>query len=431
MPASLAPVAALLVAVSLMQVGNALTNTLVPVRGQLEGFPTALIGLLGTAYFLGFAVGCFLCPLAVRRAGHIRAFAAGAAVAASCLLALPLLPHPLLWAVLRALMGFCLAGLFMVAESWLNERATSTNRGQLFGIYQVLVYLGATLGQNLLGVRDVAAADLFSLAAIMLTLALVPVAMTASTAPQPIRRARVDLRWLVCISPLAFTGCLLVGAVNGAIWSLAPLYAQSQGLAPNQVGWFMAALITGGAASQWPVGKISDRLDRRWMIVAVALLSSAAGMALVMSYGGGLPMLLMLAALYGACSLTIYSLCVAHVNDIADPERFIEVASGTLLMYGIGATAGPLIASGLMAARGMAMLFAYAAALHLALALFCVWRLIRLQRPLAAARPTFVVTMPRTAPMPPSLDPRADEGAEAAGEQPLGEGAHKRRETLT
>jgi MFS family permease len=323
-------------------------------------------------------------------------------------------------------MGFCLAGLFMVAESWLNERATSTNRGQLFGIYQVLVYLGATLGQNLLGVRDVAAADLFSLAAIMLTLALVPVAMTASTAPQPIRRARVDLRWLVGISPLAFTGCLLVGAVNGAIWSLAPLYAQSQGLAPNQVGWFMAALITGGAASQWPVGKISDRLDRRWMIVAVALLSSAAGMALVMSYGGGLPMLLMLAALYGACSLTIYSLCVAHVNDIADPERFIEVASGTLLMYGIGATAGPLIASGLMAARGMAMLFAYAAALHLALALFCVWRLIRLQRPLAAARPTFVVTMPRTAPMPPSLDPRADEGAEEAGEE-----AHKRRETLT
>jgi MFS family permease len=404
-PASLAPVAALLVAVSLMQVGNALTNTLVPVRGQLEGFPTALIGLLGTAYFLGFAVGCFLCPLAVRRAGHIRAFAAGAAVAASCLLALPLLPHPLLWAVLRALMGFCLAGLFMVAESWLNERATSTNRGQLFGIYQVLVYLGATLGQNLLGVRDVAAPDLFSLAAIMLTLALVPVAMTASTAPQPIRRARVDLRWLVGISPL---------------------YAQSQGLAPNQVGWFMAALITGGAASQWPVGKISDRLDRRWMIVAVALFSSAASMALVMSYGGGLPMLLMLAALYGACSLTIYSLCVAHVNDIADPERFIEVASGTLLMYGIGATAGPLIASGLMAARGMAMLFAYAAALHLALALFCVWRLIRLQRPLAAARPTFVVTMPRTAPMPPSLDPRADEGAEEADEE-----AHKRRETLT
>jgi predicted MFS family arabinose efflux permease len=133
----------------------------------------------------------------------------------------------------------------------------------------VLVYLGATLGQNLLGVRDVAAPDLFSLAAIMLTLALVPVAMTASTAPQPIRRARVDLRWLVGISPLAFTGCLLVGAVNGAIWSLAPLYAQSQGLAPNQVGWFMAALITGGAASQWPVGKISDRLDRRWMIVAM------------------------------------------------------------------------------------------------------------------------------------------------------------------
>jgi MFS family permease len=185
-----------------------------------------------------------------------------------------------------------------------------------------------------------------------------------------------------------------VGAVNGAIWSLAPLYAQSQGLAPNQVGWFMAALITGGAASQWPVGKISDRLDRRWMIVAVALLSSAAGMALVMSYGGGLPMLLMLAALYGACSLTIYSLCVAHVNDIADPERFIEVASGTLLMYGIGATAGPLIASGLMAARGMAMLFAYAAALHLALALFCVWRLIRLQRP--GARVHYSILKPGT-----------------------------------
>jgi MFS family permease len=238
-PASLAPVAALLAAVLLMQVGNALTNTLVPVRGELEGFPTVLIGLLGTAYFLGFALGCFLCPLAVRRAGHIRAFAAGAAEAASCLLALPLLPHPLVWAVLRALMGVCIAGLFMAVESWLNERATRTNRGQLFGFYQVLV-LGATLGQNPLGVRDVTAPDLFSLAAIMLTLALVPVAMTASIAPNPIHRVRVDLRWLAGISPLALAGCLLVGAVNGAIWSLAPVYAQSQGLAPHEVGWFMA-----------------------------------------------------------------------------------------------------------------------------------------------------------------------------------------------
>lgn len=127
-------------------------------------------------------------------------------------------------------------------------------------------------------------------------------------------------------------------------------------------------MITGGAASQWPVGKVSDHLDRRWMIIAVALMSSAAGIALVMSYGGGLPILLALAALYGAFSLTIYSLCVAHVNDIADYERFVEVASGALLMYGIGATAGPLIASGLMEARDMAMLFAYAATLHLALA---------------------------------------------------------------
>jgi MFS family permease len=174
-----------------------------------------------------------------------------------------------------------------------------------------------------------------------------------------------------------------------------------------------------GAASQWPVGKISDRLDRRWMIVAVALISSAAGMALVIGYDGRLPILLALAALYGASSLTIYSLCVAHVNDIADPERFVEVASGTLLMYGIGATAGPLIASGLMEARGMAMLFAYAAALQFALALFCIWRLMRLQRPFSAKRPSFVITMPRTAPMPPSLDPRAEEGAEAGGEEPV------------
>ncbi|HEX6142186.1 MAG TPA: MFS transporter [Geminicoccaceae bacterium] len=415
MPASLAPVAALLLAVLSLQVGNALINTLVPVRGQLEGWSTGLIGLLGTAYFLGFALGCFLCPLAVRRAGHIRAFAAGAAVAASCLLALPLLPHPIVWAVLRALMGLCFAGLFMVIESWLNERATSANRGQLFGTYQVLVYVGATLGQNLLGVREVTGPDLFSISAIMLTLALVPVAMTASTAPKPIRRVRVDLRWLAQSSPLAFAGCLMVGAVNGAIWSLAPVYAQSQGLSPDQVGWFMAALITGGAVSQWPVGKMSDRVDRRWMIVAAALISSVGGILLMTSYGGTLPMLLVLAAFYGAFSLTIYSLCVAHVNDIADPERFVEVASGTLLMYGIGATVGPLVASGLMEARGVPLLFAYTAALHLGLALFCAWRLMTLQRPVPEDRPAFVVTVPRTSPMPPNLDPRTKQAAGTAG----------------
>lgn len=415
MPASIAPVAALLLAVLLMQVGNALINTLVPVRGHVEGFSTALIGLLGTAYFLGFAIGCFLCALAVRRAGHIRAFAAGAAVAAACLLTLPLFTQPVVWVVLRALMGLCFAGLFMVIESWLNERATRDNRGQLFGIYQVLVYLGATLGQNLLGVREVTSPDLFSIAAIMLTLALVPVAMTASVAPKPIQRVQVDLRWLARVSPLAFAGCLLVGAVNGAIWSLAPVYAQSQGLSADQVGWFMAVLITGGAVSQWPVGKISDRIDRRWMIVVVALGSSVGGVLLMASYGESLPVLLALAAFYGAFSLTIYSLCVAHVNDIADPDRFVEVASGTLLMYGIGATIGPLIASALMETRGMPLLFGYAAVLHLALGMFCAWRLVRLQRPVAADRPAFVVTVPRTAPMPPNLDPRTEQAAETGG----------------
>ncbi|MEQ8666945.1 MAG: MFS transporter [Rhodospirillales bacterium] len=407
--AFLAPVIALLVSLFLLQIGASLSGTLIPLRGYAEGFPTPLIGALGTAYFGGFVIGCFLAPLLVRRVGYIRSFAALCAISAVAVMVLPLFPDPVIWLVLRVLGGAAASSLYAVIESWLNEKTDREHRGATFSIYQVLMFIGSLSGQNMLGLADVSTPDLFTYATALIVLALVPVAMTRRESPSPPTRVKIDIRWAISMSPIATFGCLCVGLTNGSSWSLAPVFVSSQGFTAQHSGWFMMAFLLGGALGQYPVGWISDRIDRRWVIMGVAAVSGALGLALSFEYGGSFETLAATMFFYGLVSLTIYSLCVAHINDMADPQRRMEIASAMLLFYSVGASIGPLVVSAIIDATTFASLYRFTAVGHGAIAIFAVWRMIRRPRTPTDDRASFVVTMPRTAPVVSDLDPMMDE----------------------
>lgn len=404
----LASITALLLGAFFMLVGTGLTNTLVPLVANSAGFSPVTIGIIGAAQNIGFAMGCLLAPLVVRRAGHIRAFATFSGIAACTILILPILLSPIAWPFLRAGAGFCFAGMFMVIESWLNERASNEYRGRVFSIYQVVVLVGALGGQQLLGLGDINSFELFSFATILLTLALIPVALTASRAPEPLQTVKPRMLWLFRQSPVAVVGVGLVGMANGALWSLGPVFANEQGLSSIEVGWFMSAIIAGGALTQWPIGRASDRFDRRWVIIAAASASCLVGLSFFLLQDLGRTVLLVQGACYGGAALALYSLCVAHVNDLVEPEDFVHVSSGTLLMFGGCAIIGSLLGSAVMQVVDNPALFLFTASCHASIVLFTVYRLFLRPRIVSADRDPFVVSMPRPAPVVSSLDPRVD-----------------------
>ena len=402
-------ISALLISSFFMLVGRGLLGTLIPLQADLAAFSAIEIGIIGAAQFTGFAVGCLICPIAVRRSGHIRAFAAFCAIAACAVLIMPIFINPIVWGILRAINGVCMAGLFMVIESWLNERAENEYRGRVFSIYQVIILAGSVSGQQLLGLGKVGGYELFSVAAFMLILALVPTAMTRSIAPTPLQSVKPRLLWVFKISPLALTGCTLVGFANGSLWSLAPIYASQSGLSFAEVGWFMTAIIGGGALTQFPIGRLSDQFDRRIVFLGVTIIASLIGLALAVIPSPSLIILLGLAGCYGGFSLTLYSLCAAHVNDFVKPEDFVHVTSALLLTFGLGAIAGPIIASIVMEMTSHNGLFFTTAATHATIAGYTLYRLARKPRTKPDDFEPFVVSMPKQSPIVSSLDPRVED----------------------
>lgn len=379
MIANIAPIGALLIGVALLQLGNGLQGTLVPVRAQVETFSQLQIGLLGSAYFLGFALGCYLGPYLVRSVGHIRTFTAIVALASALVLAHPLIVEPNFWSLIRVISGFCFATLYMVIESWLNERSSNDTRGIVFAGYAVISFGMLGLGQLLLPLGEPADYPLFLISSILVSLAAIPVALTRAAQPAQIAYVHVRIRHLYHISPVGFLGCFAVGAANGALWALAPLFVQLGQADTTGVAVFMAVLILSGALGQWPLGLLSDRFDRRIIIVFAAFMCVASGLALAVFGGTTEPVTLGLVALLGFFAFPLYTLSVAHVNDAVEPEGFVEAASGLLLIWGAGAVAGPFVASGAMALTGRGGLFLTTAAIHTVLIAFTLYRLT--QRP--------------------------------------------------
>jgi MFS family permease len=338
------PVTALLLGLAILLVGNGMLAILLGlVAGEVFG--GALAGIVMGGYFVGWVAGSYCIPAIIRSVGHIRTFAALAALASVVAAAHGALVDPLAWWLLRLLSGGCLVGIYLVVESWLNEQTHNTLRGRVFGVYMTitLVALGTGL---LLGPLVASPSSLapFVLASVLFTLGLIPVAVTPMVQPQPPPVLSTGVRRLFAASPTGFLGASISGIVNGILWGLGPAYWRGIGLSEVETALFMALVIAGGASLQWPIGHLSDGRDRRPVLAAVCVAAAAAALATLGAPLIPRPLLAVCAFGYGGFMLTIYSLSVAHVNDRVGPSGMLEAVRTLLLLYGIGAALGPMAA---------------------------------------------------------------------------------------
>ena len=372
---NLLPLAALLMGSAFLLFAGGVNSLILPVRGEIEGFTAASLGMLGTGWALGYVAGCLRTPALVARVGHIRAFGAMCAIAAIAVLMSLVLISPWVWIPVRALSGFCFAGAAMIVESWLNERTDAASRGRVFGIY-TMVNLGATTaGQMVLTLGDPSGYFFFVLAAMIYCLALLPTAISATTTPKPLTSVSLDLRALWRNSPIAVFAILMVGISNASFGTLAAVYGARIGLELSSIALFASIPILAGALSQVPVGIASDRYDRRVVLVVIASIAVLAD-GLFLFGGFTTPGVVMtVAALFGATVYAMYPVIVAHASDHAAPGTFIQVSGGLLLVFGIGSIIGPTVAGFAMSSYGETMLFAVTAAAHVGLVVFALIRL--------------------------------------------------------
>lgn len=375
---ALAPVATLLVGVSILLTGQGLQGTLLPVRASLEGFSTLLIGMIGGAYFLGFTIGCLKGGELVKRVGHVRVFAAMTALASATPLLHGLLLNPWVWGLLRVIAGFCFAVLYVVIESWLNERSSNENRGAVFSTYVMITLTVLAVGQMMILLHDPNDMYLFAIASILVSLAAIPVVLSASPSPETPQSVEMNLPRLFQISRSGTLGCLATGFANGAFWSLAPVFTAALSDDISLAAWFMTSTVAGGALAQWPLGFLSDKLGRRRVLVAAAFIGTAVGALFFVSVDQlSFLGINLLGAAWGAVAFPLYALSVAHANDNADPSEYVMVSSGLLLMYGIGAVLGPFVASLIMMLTSAAGLYLFTGMIHLLLALYTIPRIFR------------------------------------------------------
>lgn len=386
----------LLLAAAILLAGNGLQGTLLAVRANLEGFPTSLIGVLMSAYYAGFVLGCRFNPSFIKSVGHIRTFLALASIASASALIHPLYVDVWIWAVLRAITGFCFAGLIMVIESWINERATNSNRGRILSVYRVIDLSATTAGNALLATADPADFHLFATVSILMSIALVPVALTKSDAPKPIETARLDIPRLFKLSPVAAVGAPLIGLANASFWAVGAVYAQQLGYGTTLIASFISAVIIGAALLQWPLGWLSDRIDRRRVILGAAILGIATTISLSL-FGGASPQaLLALGALFGAFIIPMFGLTAAHANDHAEPGDAVSTNGGLLLLHGCGSVIGATAGATIMSIFGPPALFIYIAAIYVFLSAFCLYRIMT-SPPVPEAKKSPFTPLPKNA----------------------------------
>ena len=370
---------ALFLGMALLMIANGLQGSLLGVRASIEAFPTTITGLLMSAFYLGFLAGSLLTPKMVVRVGHIRVFAALASLASTAILIHAVLVNPWSWAMMRLVSGLCYAGLYVVAESWLNEKATNDNRGQLLSIYMVISMGGMAVGQGLLNVGDPGRADLFILVSILVSLALIPMLLSVNRGPVMDAPAPISIKEVYRSSPTGVAAALMNGILQGGTFSMGAVYAGLLGLPISAISLFMITLLVGGVLFQWPVGRLSDRYDRRLDSGDHYVCSGGPG-SLGEPFGLFLHNpLLAVSFLFGGMMVPMYSVAIAYANDHLAPEQMVA-ASGTLVLIGgIGAFLGPTYVAAAMDLYGPKGFFWALALVHASLGVFILYRMT--QRP--------------------------------------------------
>lgn len=411
--------AALLAGVALLLAGSGLLGTLLAVRGRAEGFSDMVLGLVMSAYFVGFLLGTFAAPGLIQRIGHIRAFAFFAAMCAVSVLLHPLLVDPWAWGVLRALTGVALVGLYTVIESWLNAQAPAAQRARVFAVYMVVNLLALAAGQWLLQLSSPMEFVPFSVVAILICLAALPVTASRMVQPELPAMPRLALATLYRTAPAAALGALLAGVALGGFWGMGAVYGDRLGLDISGVAALVSLTILGGAALQWPIGLLSDRGDRRTTLAVVSTLATAVSMTLALGGSDDTRLMFALFFAFGGLVFAIYPLCVAHLLDHLPAENMLAGCSSLLLLNGIGSAAGPAIAGVAMDMSGPQALPLFFAATLALLALVTGGRRLLRQRdrdhparfhPMLRTTPSALELLPETDADPESADAR-DPGA--------------------
>ncbi len=375
--AALASSWAILLGFGILMLGDGLQGTLLAVRADLEGFSATLTGLVMSSFYLGFLIGSILTPRITLRVGHIRVFAAFAAISSAAILIHAIFVTVPAWIAMRLISGFCFAGLYIVAESWLNDRATNETRGKLLSLYMVVTYIGVGAGQLLLNLAEPDDYPLFILTSVLISIAVVPLLLSAGSPPSFRNSVRISLIELYRLTPLGIVSMFAVGLVTATFFALAPVYGQRIGLDIKEISYFMAAAVLGTIVLQWPIGVLSDRFDRRLILTITTLLTAIAALLCLIAAEISMPLLYLAIALFGGLAFPLYSVCIAYTNDHLEPSQMIAASGALVLSSGLGAITGPILVAILMDEIGIQALFASFAIVHALTGGFALYRMFR------------------------------------------------------
>ncbi|NLD78186.1 MAG: MFS transporter [Acidimicrobiales bacterium] len=381
----------LLASIGLLMAGNGLTSTLLGTRAGLEGFRPSVVGVVLAGYYVGFLAGSVLAPATITRVGHVRVFAGLASLASGAVLVHVVRPEPLTWFVLRAVSGMCISALYVVCETWLNGVATNRSRGGLLATYMVVVSGSLLVGQLLFAVADPGGFGLFVLASVLVSLAVVPVSLASFPAPAVPSPTPISLRRLVGVAPLAAVGAALSGFIGAAMLGAGVVYAADAGFGSFATGAFIGAALAGGVLLQFPLGRWSDKVDRRFVMAVAAVVAAGVAVAASMVNTDRRIVLIALTTIAGGSAFPLYSLSNAHLNDYLDADLVVAGGARMVLINGAGSVAGPVVGAAAVGLIGPESLFLVLAGGYLPIGLYAAYRMTRRAAPDETDRATFQV----------------------------------------
>ncbi len=370
----------LLMGVMLLMVGNGVQGTLLGIRGNLEGFTTYQLSYVMAAYFLGFLFGSWAAPQLIRRVGHVRVFAALGSLISAVLVIYPVYPDWMAWTALRVLAGFCFSGIYITAESWINNTASNETRGQALSAYMIVQMIGIIASQVILNLPDPSGFTLFILPSVLVSLAFLPILLAPTPAPAFDGSRRVSFARLFRISPLGCVGMLLTGGIFSAMFGMAAVWGAQQGLTVGQISVFVGAIYVGGLVLQYPVGWASDRMDRRTLIMGLSAVAALA-MALAAFVALPFPALVAVGMVLGGITNPVYALLIAYTNDFLPREQMAGASAGLIFLNGFGAIFGPTATGWMMEEVGPSGFFLFIGLLYVALAAYALYRMTRRAAP--------------------------------------------------
>ena len=384
---------ALMLGMMLLMVGNGLQGTLIGIRGEIEGFSTIELSIVMSAYFVGFLGASQLVPELIRRVGHVRVFAALASFISAVLIAYPLLTNPIFWSLGRVVIGFCYCGVYITAESWLNNSVDNEKRGQALSLYMIVQMVGIVSAQGVLALGNPNGYSLFIIISILVSISFAPILLSISPAPAFERTKLMTLSRLFTSSPLACVGMFLLGGVFSAQFGMSAVFGAQIGLSLSQISLFVASFYIGAMIFQYPIGWVSDKMDRRLLILLISA-ASATGSASAYFAGGYFFALVFAAFLVGGLTNPLYSLLIAHANDFIEYENMASAAAGLLFVNGVGAVSGPIIIGYAMNAYGPEIFFVIIALLMATLAIYAGYRMT--QRATVSDTSSYAAVLPNS-----------------------------------